>query len=134
MVKYHNSRIKQNKAVLSRFNFGAYKQPPIPQKAHTSKIYRIVDDIKSKYRTQNTTPNEKHRPQCPENATERPKTKTAYKNTHPQKEKASRSEKTPCKTKRKAAHDLNRERLYFISLVKFVYSILFLLGAGRRIF
>lgn len=60
--------------------------------------------------------NRKHQQRATKNAPQRTKTKPAYKNTRPQKEKAPQSENAR-KAKRKAAHDLNRERLYFFSYV-----------------
>lgn len=114
VVKYRYSRIRQNKPSTRHGKNNPIKKLPTPTKRNTDSFRGITEHCKSKTDRQNATPNEKHRPQCPENATERTKTKTAYKNTRPQKENATQG-------KKKAAHNLNRER----RIIRISYVLLY---------
>ncbi len=67
------------------------------RKRNTESFRGITEHNKTKRNTANATPNEKHRPQCPENALQAPKASAAYIRIRRKKENATQSEKTPCK-------------------------------------
>ena len=97
VVKYSYSRISQNKAPTRRGKIKPITYTKKQRKRNTDSFTAITEHYKSKTDRQNATPNQKHQRRTAKNATERPKTKTAYKNTRPQKENAPQSKKTPCK-------------------------------------
>lgn len=115
MVKYRYSRTRQNKPPTSDGKIKPITYTKKQTKRNRDKNKPITDHHKSKTDRQNAKQNRKHRRRAAKNATQRPKTKTAYKNTRPQKEKAPQS-KNALQGITKAAHDPQTVNGYIIKI------------------